>query len=395
MRPDLPLRRPGMQVRRKPIRRASPRLRLAQMYGLVLMFLSLVTVIALGDSPAFAARHLVVNGARFTGEAVVSEIVGMDGSPNLFRLRTDRVAEALVELPAVESASVEVRLPGTVVVTVVERQPKLIWVIGARRYVVDDTGLLFGEVDAAGNPIGLPADFGAGSTASASPAPSAPETPSATPSATPGAGPARASTAAFAADPPQGYLAQPALAAAKPTPKATLKPTPKATPKPAPKATPSPTPQPSPTTTLPPPPSLLPVPTPDSAATSGPEVVHLPVVYDRRAEDAGLTLGDVVDPIALDAGYRLASLTPADVGSQAASLAVVLDDQYGFMLSSGPNGWVAEFGFYTETLRKDTVIPEQVRDLRSLLLDKGEDHVAWVWLVADIAGNGLNTYIPR
>ncbi len=77
----------------------------------------------------------------------------MDGSPNLFRLRTDRIAQALAALPAVESARVEVRLPDTVVVTVVERQPKLIWVIGDRRYVVDDTGLLFGQVDSVGNPI--------------------------------------------------------------------------------------------------------------------------------------------------------------------------------------------------------------------------------------------------
>jgi len=137
------------------------------------------------------------------------------------------------------------------------------------------------------------------------------------------------------------------------------------------------------------------VPTPDPAATAGPKVVSLPTVYDRRAGDANLTLGGVVDPIALDAGYRLAGLTPTDLGSGAPSLDVVVDDVNGFTLSSGPNGWVAEFGFYTETLRKDTVIPAQVRDLRSMLLHYGEGHVAWVFLVADIADNRLNTYIAR
>ena len=128
---------------------------------------------------------------------------------------------------------------------------------------------------------------------------------------------------------------------------------------------------------------------------AGPQVVTLPVLYDRRAQDSGLTLGDVVDPLALDAGYRLAGLTPADVGSQAPSLDVVLDDGHGFTLSSGPNGWVAEFGFYTQTLRKDTVIPMQVRDLRALLLNYGEKHVAWAWLVADIADNRVNTYLAK
>lgn len=157
----------------------------------------------------------------------------------------------------------------------------------------------------------------------------------------------------------------------------------------------SPTPEPSPTATLEPVPSLLPVPTADPAATAGPQVVNLPAVYDRRADDADLSLGDVVDPITLDAAYRLAGITPADVGSQASSLDIVVDDQYGFTLSSGPNGWVADFGFYTETLRKDTVIPEQVRDLRSLLLQYGESHVAWVFLVADIADNHIDTYIAR
>ena len=187
------------------------------------------------------------------------------------------------------------------------------------------------------------------------------------------------------------------MAPAKATPKATPKPTPKATPKPTPKASPStkPTAEPSPTTTLVPLPSLLPVPTAEPAASAGPQVVDLPAVYDRRADDADLSLGDVVDPIALDAAYRLASLTPTDVGSEATSLGVIVDDKYGFTLSSGPNGWVADFGFYTETLRKDSVIPDQVRDLRSMLLHYGENHVAWVFLVADIADNRIDTYIAR
>ena len=45
MRRDLPLRRPGMQVRRQPIRRATPRLRSTQIYALVLMFLCVMTVV--------------------------------------------------------------------------------------------------------------------------------------------------------------------------------------------------------------------------------------------------------------------------------------------------------------------------------------------------------------
>ena len=73
----------------------------------------------------------------------------------------------------------------------------------------------------------------------------------------------------------------------------------------------------------------------------------------------------------------------------------MLDDDHGFTVSSGADGWVAQFGFYTETLRKDDVIPQQVQDLRSMLVHYGEAHVAWVFLVADIAGNRIDTYIAR
>jgi hypothetical protein len=395
MRSDLPLRRPGLQVRRQPIRHATPRLRASQIYALVLMFLCVLTIISLGGSPLFDARHLEVYGARFTGQQTVSEIVGMDGSPNLFRLRTDRVAQALAGLPAVESVRVEVRLPDTVVVTVVERQPKLIWVIGDRRYVVDDTGLLFGQVDSVGNPI-YPPPGSAPPDSSSAPASSAPGS-SAGQSISASSPDDSASAGAADAPGPNQLLAWVAVAKAtpKPTPKPTAKVTPKPTPTPTPKPTPKPTAAPSPTATLVPAPSLLPVPTADPSATAGPQAVNLPAVYDRRAADADLTLGDVIDPIALDAAYRLASLIPTDVGSQAPSLDVVLDDQFGFTLSSGPDGWVADFGFYTETLRKDTVIPTQVRDLRSLLLNYGENHVAWVWLVADIADNHVDTYLAK
>ncbi len=384
MRRDLPLRRTGVQVRRQPIRRASaPRLRSTQIYALVLMFLCVLTIISLGSSSLFVARHLEVHGATFTGEQAVSQIVGMDGSPNLFRLRTDRVAQALAALPAVESARVEVKLPDTVVVTVVERQPKLIWVIGDRRYVVDDTGLLFGEVDSVGNPV-YP------TPGSLNPSSAAPSQSAGASGSSPGAS---ASGPASTDSPDDSANAGADEGSARGQPIGAVMMAAKATPRASTAA--SPTPEPSPTATLEPVPSLLPVPTADPAATAGPQVVNLPAVYDRRADDADLSLGDVVDPITLDAAYRLAGITPADVGSQASSLDIVVDDQYGFTLSSGPNGWVADFGFYTETLRKDTVIPEQVRDLRSLLLQYGESHVAWVFLVADIADNHIDTYIAR
>jgi hypothetical protein len=46
-------------------------------------------------------------------------------------------------------------------------------------------------------------------------------------------------------------------------------------------------------------------------------------------------------------------------------------------------------------VRKVTVIPTQVRDLRSLLGYAGEAKVAWVFLVSDVSSDHVVTYVPR
>lgn len=349
---------------------------------MILMAISLAGILAVNVAPSFAARTLEIHGDTFTSQAIIRSIIGIDRAPNVFGIQTDRAAAQLVRLPAVESASVVVRLPSTVVVTLVERVPKLVWVIGEQRYAVDQDGFIFGQMDSAGNPI----------PSSAGPLPSP----------RPYAGPSEA-TSTLATSIQTTAVSPSPSPTPKPTPTPTAAKTP--TPKPA-KATPtrpgakaSPTAAAvlSPTTTVNPSllPSLAPPPTPNPAATSGPGALGLPAVYDRRASDAGLGLGGIVDPINLDAGYRLAFLTPTDVGSAAPWLAVVVDDDHGFTVSSVPPAWVADFGFYAPTVRKDTIIPTQVRDLRSLLAACGESKVAWVYLVSDVSSDHTDTVVLR
>lgn len=377
-------RRSGSHVRRSSTKYGPPRQRLGPSFssvqilavGLAAAFLS--GIFAVGISPSFAARTLQIHGATFTSESIVRSILALDDTPNAFRIDTDQAATQLARLPAVESASVQVQLPSTVVVTLVERQPKLVWVIGDKHYVVDQDGLIFGLVDGAGNPI----PSSAGPLAAPTDVPLATDTPidsasspgpTASPTASPSPSPGPKKTAKPKATPTKagtkGGASPSAVASAGqsagPTYNASLVP------------------------------SLAPAPSANSAASSGPRALGLPVVFDRRSTDANLDLGGYIDPTNLDAGYRLAGLTPTDVGSSAASLAVVLDDSYGFTVSSDPAGWVAQFGFYAATVRKTTVIPEQVRDLRSTLAQFKEAHVAWVWLVADVSDNHVITYLPR
>ncbi|HEY5630438.1 MAG TPA: FtsQ-type POTRA domain-containing protein [Candidatus Limnocylindrales bacterium] len=124
--------------------------------------------------------------------------------------------------------------------------------------------------------------------------------------------------------------------------------------------------------------------------TPPPAAASLPVVEDGRATSGDLAVGARLDPVTLDAALRLGSLTPADIGSSATSLAITLDDTDGFTVASVPDGWTAVFGFYTPTLRTTDLIPGQVRLLRSLLYGR-EDKVGRVILADDRSG----TYLPR
>lgn len=120
------------------------------------------------------------------------------------------------------------------------------------------------------------------------------------------------------------------------------------------------------------------------------EAAALPVVDDHRAASAGLSVGRTLDAVDLDAATRLASLRPADVGSEAEQLTVGLTDENGFLVRSKPAGWTAIFGFYTPSLRTPALIPGQVRLLRSLLIGR-EPEVERVILASETDG----TFIPR
>lgn len=111
----------------------------------------------------------------------------------------------------------------------------------------------------------------------------------------------------------------------------------------------------------------------------------LPVVDDRRSATSGLGVGDVLDPVDFDAATRLAALRPADVGSGAAALHVSIDDERGFALDSGAQGWTAIFGFFTPNLRQTELIPGQVRLLGSLLAGR-EEKIATVVLADEKSG---------
>jgi hypothetical protein len=122
-----------------------------------------------------------------------------------------------------------------------------------------------------------------------------------------------------------------------------------------------------------------------SNATEG-----IPAVLDERASAVGLAVNSILDPVVLDAAKRLGSLTPGQIGSQAASFRVRVTDDRGFTISSGSGGWVAVFGFYGSNQRTPALIPGQVQLLAGLIAGR-EITVQTVILADDREG----TYIPK
>jgi hypothetical protein len=237
------------------------------------MLVSALAVYGLSATSAFGFARLQVEGATITTEQVVRERLDLAEGVNLFEIATEPLEARIREIPAVAAAEISLGLPDTVAVRIEERVPILVWKIGARRLLVDNTGLLFARLD----------------------------------------------------------------------------------------------------------------------KSSSVPVADLPVIDDQRAKSPKLGVGESLSPVDLDAATRLASLTPAAVGSAATGLSVGVTDGNGFVLSSFPESWIAVFGFYTPSLRTTELVPGQVQALREVMIQFGEPTVATVILADDKAG----VYIPK
>jgi hypothetical protein len=131
----------------------------------------------------------------------------------------------------------------------------------------------------------------------------------------------------------------------------------------------------------------------DVIASETPQVLRLPLIEDRRVElGIPLEVGKAIDPTEATAMLQIGALTPSLVGSSAPQLTFSVDDADGFVVSAGPDGWRAVFGFYTPTLRPPSEIAQQVQCLRSLLAT-GESVIDTIYLAPQ--DDRCGTYLPR
>jgi cell division septal protein FtsQ len=147
---------PGRRTR--PVRRASAGLSAVRAGAALAMLVSAAAIYGVGASSAFAYTRLQLDGLTFTDQNAVESALSDARGENLFGLATGPLVAALESMPTVESARVEVRLPGTLAVTIDERQPVLVWQVGTDRFLVDADGLVFGKLSGSPSPAaaGLP-----------------------------------------------------------------------------------------------------------------------------------------------------------------------------------------------------------------------------------------------
>lgn len=139
--------RPPVPVRRtRRVRRATPRLSVARAGAALAMLASAGAIYGVGASPAFEYARLQLDGAVYTDRAAAEEAVAPARGVNLFRLATAPLEAALETLPSVDQATVEVQLPATLAIHLREKVPVVVWKVGARRYLADGEGQLFGRL---------------------------------------------------------------------------------------------------------------------------------------------------------------------------------------------------------------------------------------------------------
>jgi cell division protein FtsQ len=112
-------------------------------------------------TPRFSATNIEIEGTRRLMRQDVLATAGIHEGDNLFSLDIEKAEKALIESPWVSSARVTRRLPGTVRVHLVERDPRAIGVIGGRNFLVSSDGVPFKELGR-GDPHDLPVITGIG-----------------------------------------------------------------------------------------------------------------------------------------------------------------------------------------------------------------------------------------
>ncbi|WP_237217820.1 cell division protein FtsQ/DivIB, partial [Falsiroseomonas oryziterrae] len=123
---------------------------------------------AFGDAAGLEVREVVVEGRRNTPQELIRAAVGVSRGDPILSFSPTEARERLETIAWVESAHVERRLPGTILVRLTERAPFAIWQHQGRFSIIDREGKVVTTetLDAFGP---LPLIVGAGADRTAAP----------------------------------------------------------------------------------------------------------------------------------------------------------------------------------------------------------------------------------
>jgi cell division protein FtsQ len=116
------------------------------------LLVAAVTTLAWGvhryaqTTPRFAIVNLEIEGTKRLARDDVLATAGLEKGQNLFSVDIPRAENALVASPWISSAHVTRRLPGTVRLQVVERDPRAILVMAGKNFLVSTDGVPFKEL---------------------------------------------------------------------------------------------------------------------------------------------------------------------------------------------------------------------------------------------------------
>jgi cell division protein FtsQ len=111
--------------------------------NIVIVALILVGLYFAATSDIFAIRDITVksSGAHFTKTMIV-DMSGVKTGDNLFKTHTGKAAERLEKDPYVAGAKVERKIPGTIAITIDEREENYAMDIGGRFAILDWSGMV-------------------------------------------------------------------------------------------------------------------------------------------------------------------------------------------------------------------------------------------------------------
>lgn len=109
----------------------------------VAFILGLILLVALGCwlflTDDFYVYEITVQGNRLVSAEEIFAASGLDGL-SIFWVNPRRVADTVAGMPGILSAEVQCSLPNQVTITVVEREPQVVWQRAGMRWLVDEQG---------------------------------------------------------------------------------------------------------------------------------------------------------------------------------------------------------------------------------------------------------------